>query len=144
MCRLIWDPESILSAPALRETLDFSRPVALSLNAVLHFVSDERGAQSIVSTLKETLAPGSALVISHGTADFAPVASSKATDVYRASVSDAVQRTRDEVAKFFVGWDLVEPGIVTTHRWRPDEQTGASGITDAEASCYAAVAFKLG
>lgn len=137
------DPGAILEAPGLRETLDLSRPVALSLNAVLHFVPDERGAHTIVEKLKDALVPGSALTISHGTADFAPVAARGATDVYRAAVTTAQLRTRDEFAKFFDGWDLVEPGITATHRWRPDEHGGISGITDAEASCYAAVALRI-
>ena len=137
------EPDTILSAPVLRETLDLTRPVALSLNAVLHFVTDEHGAHAIVDSLKGALAPGSALVVSHGTTDFAPAAMKSATDVYRAAVTSAQTRTFDEVARFFEGWDVVAPGIVPSHRWLPDPGAGALSMTDAESSCYVAVAFKI-
>jgi hypothetical protein len=137
------DPASILSARVLRDTLDLSRPIALSLNAVLHFVPDDDGAHAIVDSLKDALVPGSALVISHGTTDFAPAAAGDAVKIYRSAVTSSQPRARDEVAKFFDGWDLVEPGVTATYRWRPDEQSGVSGITDAEASVYAAVALKI-
>ncbi|MBS2963230.1 SAM-dependent methyltransferase [Actinocrinis puniceicyclus] len=159
-------PGSILSAPALHETLDLSRPVALSLNSVLPFVADdldvsdefgashdavpdqrggdtEGGAYAIVERLKDAVAPGSALVISHGTSDFAPEASEKASMVYRSSVGTLQPRTRADFTRFFAGWDLVEPGVTVAHRWRPDEHNGLSSVTDAEVSCYAAVAFKI-
>jgi hypothetical protein len=135
------DPDSVLDAPQLRETLDLSRPVALSLNAVLHFVPDDRGAYAIVERFKDTLAPGSALVIAHGTGDFQPRLNAGAA-VYRSSGTPVQLRTRDEFARFFTGWDLVEPGISVSHRWRPDDSGQLSDITDAEASCYVAVALK--
>jgi hypothetical protein len=135
-------PETILSAKALAETLDLAGPVALSLNAVLHFVPDENGAHQIVQRLKDALAPGSALVISHGTSDFAPAEAGRTASVYRSSGTAAQGRTRAEFARFFEGWDLVEPGIAVTHRWRPDPTDHLSDISDAEASLYGAVAIK--
>jgi hypothetical protein len=139
------EPESILASAELAETLDLGRPVALSLNAVLHFIADGRAglsAHRIVETLKDALAPGSALVISHGTADFSPVAAAETTEIYRAVGTSAQPRSRTEIEAFFEGWDLVEPGIAVTHRWHPDEADLLSDISDAEAACYAAVAFK--
>jgi hypothetical protein len=136
------DPEAILASPELRATLDLSWPVALSLNAVLHFLTDAHGAHAIVERLKDALAPGSALAISHGTADFAPVEANKTTDIYRSAGTSAQPRSRSEIERFFAGWMLVEPGVTTTHRWRPDESDRLSDISDAEASCYAAVAVK--
>jgi O-methyltransferase involved in polyketide biosynthesis len=136
------DPASILASADLSAALDLSEPVALSLNAVLHFVTDERGAHAVVEILKDALAPGSALVISHGTADFAPDAANKTTDIYRSAGTSAQPRTRAEFERFFTGWVLTDPGITTTHRWRPDESDRLSDISDAEASVYAAVAFK--
>ena len=136
------NPDVILASPALDRALDLTQPVALSLNAVLHFVTDAQGAHHIVDRLKDALAPGSALAISHGTADFAPAASAKATDVYQAVGTSAQPRTRADFERFFHGWDLVDPGITMTHRWHPDDPEQLSDIGDAEAGCYAAVARK--
>jgi hypothetical protein len=137
------DPESILSAPTLLKTLDLSRPVALSLNAVLNFIPDERGAYSIVGRLKDALAPGSALVVSHGTRDFDPVTVQKGVlDVYQSAGTPIQARSRAEVARFFDGWDLVDPGVTASYRWRPDEHAAPPDMTDAQAAAYVAVARK--
>jgi SAM-dependent methyltransferase len=137
------EPDSILTSPGVLDTLDLSRPVALSLVAVMHFVTDERDPYGIVEKLKSALAPGSALVLSHGTADFVPAQTSeKGVDVYRSAGTAVQGRSHAEVVRFFDGWDLVDPGIVTSHRWRPDEPTMLSDITDAESSCYVGVALK--
>ena len=136
-------PDDIMAAPALREALDLAQPVALSLNAVLHFVPDEQNAYGIVEQLKSALAPGSALAISHGTADFTPESvARRGTEVLRAAGTASQGRSRAEVARFFDGWDLVEPGITVSHRWRMEEPEELSDITDAEASTYVAVARK--
>lgn len=136
-------PEEILKTSVLHDTLDLSQPVALSLNAVLHFVADDAEAYRIVDTFTDALAPGSALAISHATSDFSETAENVA-GVYR-SVGTAVGlRDRDRFARFFERWELVEPGVTLTHRWHPDAATAASGITDTESSNYAAVARKLG
>jgi len=137
------DPAAILKSPVLHETLDLSRPVALSVNAVLHFMPDEVGPYHIVESLKAALAPGSALAISHGTADFTPAAQS-ATTVYRAAGTSAQPRTLEQITRFFAGWDLVEPGVTVPFRWRPDGQAGTAGMTEAEASMYVGVAYKIG
>ena len=136
-------PEAILEAVEQEGTLDLSRPVALSLNAVLHFIPEHERAYRIVDTFKQALAPGSALAISHGTADFNPSAEDVAR-VYRSVGTSAQPRTREQFTRFFDGWDLAEPGVTTSHRWHPDDELSAAGITDAEASCYVAVAYKLG
>ena len=139
----IADPDAILSSPTLLDTLDLSRPVALSLNAVLHFVTDEHNPYGIVEKLKSALAPGSALALSHGTADFVPAQiSANGANVYRAAGTATQGRSHAEVARFFDGWDLIDPGIVTSHRWRPDEPAMLSDITDAESSAYVGVAIK--
>ncbi|MFF1799022.1 SAM-dependent methyltransferase, partial [Kitasatospora sp. NPDC058263] len=65
------EPATILDHPGLRAAVDLDRPVALMLVAVLHFIRDEDGAQEIVRTLRDALAPGSALILSHGRPDFA-------------------------------------------------------------------------
>ncbi|HEY3873811.1 MAG TPA: SAM-dependent methyltransferase [Actinocrinis sp.] len=135
-------PAAILSAPALHETLDLGQPVALSLNAVLHFVPDDDAAYQIVEHLTKPLAPGSALVISHVTGDFSP-AVERTSEVYRQAGTAAKLRTWDEIVQYFDGLDFVDPGLTATHRWRPDIDADLLGMTDREAAIYAGVAYKI-
>ena len=138
----VTDPDSILNAPGLHETLDLDRPVALSLNALLHFVPDDLGAYEIVEKLKAALPPGSTLTITHATADFDPEGVARLAEIYQAAGTAGQARSRAEFSHFFDGWDLVDPGITPSHLWRPDDAQATANITDAEASCYAAVARK--
>lgn len=112
------EPRRILDEA--RRVLDFDRPVALSLIALLHFIADEDGAYELVGTLMEALAPGSCLALSMMTADFDRVTVQRGIDTYRAGGMTLVARSRDEVGRFFAGLDLVRPGIVSVTEWRPD------------------------
>jgi S-adenosyl methyltransferase len=139
------EPESILESPKLRETLDFGRPVALSLNALMHFVPDAQDPYGIVNRFMSALPSGSALALSHCTPEFDPAAWDQVTRIYT-NAGTAVQfRGRDEVEKFFSGLDLVEPGIVVGHRWRPDPADADEDReepTDAQVSLWAGVGIK--
>jgi hypothetical protein len=111
------DARTIIDAPEVR-ALDFSRPIAISLIAVLQFVTDEAQAHQIIDTLMAPLAPGSALALSTVTAhNEQAVQGAKA---YTARGIPAKPRTDDEVAELFRGMEIVEPGIQLVHRWRPD------------------------
>jgi hypothetical protein len=105
----VLDPGTILGRAA--ETLDFSRPVALSLIALFHFVPDDRKPYELVRALLEPLAPGSVLILSHLSLDRV-TAEQDGTAEYRSSGIDLRPRTRAEVLRFFDGLDLVEPGLV--------------------------------
>ncbi|WP_035839526.1 SAM-dependent methyltransferase [Kitasatospora azatica] len=135
------EPDSILKSPQLLDTLDLTRPVAFSMNALLHFVPGEQKAHSIVEHFKQALPSGSALTISHGTPDFGPAEAERVTQVYAAAGTAVRMRTREEITRFFDGWDLLDPGVVPTHRWRPDGSLDPQ-VTDAHVSAYAAVALK--
>lgn len=134
------DPARLLTAPGLRETLDLSRPVALSLNALLHFVPDAHGAYELVEYLKSALVPGSALVLTHVSPEFAPEDIARLTRIYEAAGTAAQARVRPEIARFFDGWTLLEPGLVPIAEWRPapDEVPGAA----SEVSLYAGMAVR--
>ncbi|MDH6115023.1 hypothetical protein P3T36_007312 [Kitasatospora sp. MAP12-15] len=138
----VTDPAALLAAPDLLDALDLSRPVALSLNALLHFITDDRGAHAIVDRLKAALPSGSTLAISHVTPDFDPEGIARLTEAYRAAGTPGQARTRAEVARFFDGWELLAPGITPSHRWRPDPQDAPDEVTDIEAACYAGIARK--
>ncbi|WP_039799738.1 SAM-dependent methyltransferase [Nocardia araoensis] len=135
------DPEAILSAPELLETLDLTRPVALSLVAVLHFLNDEQDPYGIVGTLMSALAPGSFLVVSHTTADLEPEMMTNALEAYRQSGVYAQTRTKDEFARFFTGLDLLEPGVVVANQWRPQGESPA--WLDKQVNCWSAVGRKV-
>ncbi|WP_285569525.1 SAM-dependent methyltransferase [Streptomyces sp. RTGN2] len=134
------DVDSILEHAG--KTLDFSRPVALSLISLLHFVSDEDGAYELVSRLTDVLAPGSHLVISHLTADFHPEEARKVDEMYKAKALTLVPRKRDEFAGFFTGLDVVEPGIVAAEAWHPELGEPVPGQEDIISAGYVAVGRK--
>ncbi|MGW2786003.1 SAM-dependent methyltransferase [Streptomyces populi] len=114
-----------------RHVLDFSRPIALSLIALMHFIPDEQDAHSIVRNLVGTLPSGSYLVLSHASSDVYPELSAQVTAEYAKGGIQLGFRTRAEVERFFDGLDLVTPGLVTATEWfrsdRAPEQEG-SGI----------------
>ncbi|MHC3467983.1 SAM-dependent methyltransferase [Streptomyces sp. 7R007] len=133
------EPETILNAPELSEALDLNRPVALSLNALLHFIPDAWGPYDIVARLLDALPSGSALALSHCTPDFDPETWQKLCQIYINSGTQVQVRSKDEVARFFDGLDLLDPGVAVGHRWRPDSEPVAS---DAEVSLWTAVGIK--
>jgi SAM-dependent methyltransferase len=116
------EPETILADPVVRDTLDFTRPVALMLVAILHFITDADNPRALVSTLLDALPPGSYLVASHATAEHDPVAVHGLEQTYRAAGVTAQARDhRDFAGIAFTGLRLVEPGVVSVSEWRPDE-----------------------
>ncbi|MFE9660790.1 SAM-dependent methyltransferase [Streptomyces sp. NPDC005955] len=136
------DPQAILDHPTLGAHLDLTEPIALSLIALLHFVPDEDDAHAVVEHLKKALPSGSTLAISHATPDFDPEGIARVTQTYAAAGTRVKARTRDEISRFFTGWDLLDPGVVPTHRWHPDPNDTLLTLTDADASCYGAIARK--
>ncbi|MGY3680501.1 SAM-dependent methyltransferase [Streptomyces sp. TE33382] len=108
-------PEAILEHA--RELLDFDRPVALSLIALMHFLPDDQDPYGITRTLVDALPPGSFLVLSHGTADQHPELRQETESAYRKGAMALRMRTRAEVEPFFEGLDLVAPGLVTATEW---------------------------
>ncbi|HEY8527945.1 MAG TPA: SAM-dependent methyltransferase [Acidimicrobiales bacterium] len=110
-------PEDILDRA--RETLDFDRPIALMLVAVLHLIGEDEDAHGIVARLVDGLAPGSYLVVSCLASDIEPARMAEAAGRHDRLVQrDLVLRSYDDLGRFFAGLDLVEPGIVPVHRWR--------------------------
>jgi hypothetical protein len=113
------DPETIVRKAA--DTLDFGRPAAIVLFGILHFFADAQRPHAIVAQLVNALAPGSYLAISHLARDVESDALTETFGRLNPQMSESVVlRTHDEVARFFDGLDLVEPGVVQLPQWRPD------------------------
>jgi O-methyltransferase involved in polyketide biosynthesis len=123
-------PEGILAKAA--EILDFSRPVAVLLLAVLHFVTDVQDPAGIIATVMDAAAPGSYLAIAHHTDDLYPELRAFAARMTELNPDiPATLRSRQQVRDLFAGLDLVTPGVVQISRWRPQ--------SDAEANAAAAL-----
>lgn len=115
------EPDLILTHSETRRVLDFSRPIALLLVSMLHFVTSDRAAYQAVAHLRGTLPAGSYLVITHGTFENADAEQlQKATELYKRSANPLRVRTRAEIAAFFDTWQLVDPGLVWIPEWHPD------------------------
>ncbi|MET8564924.1 SAM-dependent methyltransferase [Streptomyces flaveolus] len=112
------EPRSVLDHPDVRHLIDFDQPVALLLAAVLHFLTDADRPAEIVATLRDALPPGSFLVLSHATGDFADRSAAQAA--YSNATASLNLRTHAEVERFFEGFGLVEPGLAQVPFWRPD------------------------
>jgi hypothetical protein len=115
------EPGRILADPELRATLDLGKPVALMLVAVLHFLTEADHPRDIVAELLAALPSGSYLTISNITADFDPDAAAVAQAAGQRSGVTYVPRSQAEIASFFTGLDLVDPGVVPLLAWRPDD-----------------------
>ncbi|MEJ2860235.1 SAM-dependent methyltransferase [Actinomycetospora flava] len=114
------DPEGVLAAPGVRDLLDVGRPVALLTVAVLHFVPDAE-LPSILARYRAALAPGSAHVMSHGSADHDDPELAARTraiqDGYRGSATEVVLRSRPAIRELLGGNELVDPGLVDIVDW---------------------------
>jgi hypothetical protein len=115
------EPGRILADPGFKRLIDVRRPLGVILSALLHFLPEDAVAARTVRILRDAMARGSYLVLSHGTHDdvpkelVAPIVS-----LYENAVSPFKYRAAGEVARFFEGLELVAPGIVAVPRWRPE------------------------
>ncbi|MFC9298932.1 SAM-dependent methyltransferase [Streptomyces sp. NPDC057011] len=126
-------PKDILTAPEVGRLIDPDRPVALLLVAVLHFLEDADEPYAAVAELRDALAPGSLLILTHASYEGIPLTeevAGGAVGVYRDIRNPLVMRTGEEIRGFFDGFELVEPGLVAMPDWRPD---GAEGTEEGEA-----------
>ncbi|WP_432945452.1 SAM-dependent methyltransferase [Kribbella sp. CA-253562] len=142
----VTDPQAILDSTEVREVLDLSKPVALCLVGVFHYITDDQKPYELVQQLLEPLASGSYLIFSHCTPDFAPAMWEQAIQVYKADGGDAQVRSREEIERFFTGLELVEPGVEVPYRWHPDEETQQLAerrvFTDVSCSLWVGVGKK--
>jgi hypothetical protein len=108
-------------------TLDFTKPVAVLLMAILQHLSEADEPYQVVSTLMAAVPAGSYLVLSHPAKDIhAAEMAAMAAQLNRMMAEKVTFRTRDEVAPFFAGLELVEPGMTNVPDWRPETEEEAA------------------
>jgi hypothetical protein len=123
--RVVWGdlrrPAEILYHSDVLGFLDFSQPVAVLLNCVLHFVSDEDDPAGILAQVRDVLVAGSHLTVTHG-APVPQLASEqeRVRRLYQSTPTSVQLRPRERVEEMLAGWKLVEPGVVPVTDWRPD------------------------
>jgi SAM-dependent methyltransferase len=116
------EPKKLLTNRTLRATLDLSRPVALMLVAILHFIPDARKPARIIKTLLDALPSGSFLVATHFTPEYNPQGAAAATRLYAQGGIELQGRTTDEFAEMaFTGLEMIDPGLVLVSEWRPQD-----------------------
>jgi S-adenosyl methyltransferase len=120
-------PEEILGSAEVRRLIDFGRPVAVLIVAILHFVPDEADPAGAVAKLRDAMSPGSYLVISHVEMSPAHGVGNEPRSETARELGEAQKgtpmgpvRSRKEIAAFFGDLTLVEPGLVDVWQWRPD------------------------
>jgi SAM-dependent methyltransferase len=115
-------PEEILEQPQLRDHLDFDEPVALLLVAVLHFVRREDDPAALIEQYTKRLAPGSCLALTVGSsAGYTAEEVARIEAPYRNASSPLTLHDPAEVARWFSGYELLDPGLVSIFKWRADE-----------------------
>ena len=124
------DPQRI--ADIATRLLDFDRPVAVMLMTILQHIDDEDDPSKIVAALMAAMPPGSYLALSHPAKDIAAESMARMAERLNRILAESITlRARPEVAMFFEGLDLVEPGLVQGSKWRP--------VSEAEAAAPAAM-----
>ena len=108
------DPDRLFALPDVRAFIDWDEPVAVLMVAVLHFLEDRENPWAAVDAFKAQMAPGSYLVLSHVTSDDTPAdVIRQAAEVYQNASAPGMARTREQIARFFDGLDMVSPGLET-------------------------------
>jgi O-methyltransferase involved in polyketide biosynthesis len=124
-------PADILADPRVRGLIDLDQPVAFLMVGILYFLTDAERPSDVVATLRDAMAPGSYLAISHVVSDDAPDALGAVQEIYRSFLrreGDA-RRTKAEVGTFFDGLELIDPGLVYVKDWHGDDTPDLSPVT---------------
>jgi S-adenosyl methyltransferase len=115
-----------------RQLLDFTQPMAVSLLAILHAIPDADDPHAIVAKLLDAVPSGSYLAISHVGSELYGTETQDLEDIMdRMAQQHFTWRSREQVARFFQGTDLVDPGLVRVEEWRP-----AAASADAQRSSF--------
>jgi len=137
------DPQGIVGAPEFGDTLDLNEPIGLLLIAIVHFIEDDDEAYRVVRQVVDVLPPGSFLAMSIATDEFDPIPLAEVQRKYYEYGEILKFRNRAQALRFFDGLEIIEPGLVQVHKWRPDNSgVGMAPIADADVAMYGAIARK--
>lgn len=136
------EPAAILGQPEVSEFLDLDRPVAVMLVGMLHYLSPDI-ADSVVSAYRDAMAPGSYLFIT-SLVDSGLPAQQELARITRENLEEGWARTPSEIEHHFGDFELVDPGVVYTALWRPDEPVIANNLTAGEQLGMAGIARRMG
>lgn len=138
----VTQPDLVLNAPQTRDLINFDEPLGLLAVTLFHYVAPSQDPAGVLRRYREAMAVGSYLAISHAASDFEVVPIEEAAkEMCRASADNVFARSRAEVLALFDGFELVEPGLVTTSTWRPDWPGDVSANPEEDA-LYAGVGYK--
>ncbi len=113
--------DAVLAAPQVEALLDLDRPLGLVMAAVLPYIPESDDPDSLVARYLRALPSGSYVLISHGSInDFDTSETDRVLKVYNSSTSPITSRTRERIASWFTGLELVEPGVVVVTTWHPE------------------------
>ena len=117
-------PETVLNHPQVLATLDLTRPVAVLMNAVLHFIPDSEDPAGIIAAYRAAISPGSFLALSHAAPDLDhPTEQAGMIDNYQQSTGvQFIHRTPEQLAAWLGDLEVQPPGIVLVNQWRPDTE----------------------
>jgi SAM-dependent methyltransferase len=131
-------PESILGSPEVTKLIDLSQPVAVLMVGLLHFLPDSDRPVEIIAWLRDAVPTGSHLVIAQVSMPDQITPEQQAIVERYTRATPVALRSRDEIAAFFDGFELVEPGLVEQASWRPDPGSAEEELVPS----YAAVGVK--
>jgi hypothetical protein len=137
-------PEAVLGSQLLTEFLDLNRPVAVLLFLALPFVPEADDPDRIIAAYRESTTPGSYIAVTHGTSDYRPESTTQVSEVYQRASHSMTLRSKGRITQLLAGYELLEPGVVDTIRWRPGPSAPPDplGGDVARYSMYAAVGRK--
>ncbi|WP_199753190.1 SAM-dependent methyltransferase [Actinoplanes sp. ATCC 53533] len=128
------DPDTILRAAT--RTLDFSRPVAIMLLGIMHFINDDDELQQIIDRLLAAVPSGSYIAVANTTTAVNGDTTAEAVRVWNIDAQPKLKlRTPERIAEFFTGLEVVEPGWVSCSRWRPEPRADGSLPTEVDQWC---------
>jgi hypothetical protein len=122
----VHDPDAILERAA--KTLDFSEPIAVMMLGILNFVLDYDKARTIVRRVMAEAPSGSFLVLTHPTfdAEVGGEGQIPAMKFWNENATPPITaRSGSDIAGFFEGLELLDPGLVSCSQWRAEPDSAA-------------------
>lgn len=116
------EPEQVLGDPLVRDVLDFGQPIGIMFICVLHCLWDKEDPWAVVRQFRDAVPSGSHLALSHMTNEVHPEGAQALFQMTQDLHwnTPLVSRSRADILRFFDGFELAEPGLVSPAQWRPD------------------------